>query len=265
MTSDFPLSFVLLSKAVHADPAQILTKAAELGVELAYEMGEPTELTFRIATGGTLIVALMSFPHPDAVDVPGGPTSPDPSVIQDHEAHYVITTLGMPDGPVPSEVAMGIFATAVIRSTPAVAAMLGHGVIFHRADIFAGVVEASGLETPTEITVDVTAAQEDADRMSLLTHGLERYGREEFYVTSSISGSGALDYVMGLVRWMIADRDMELPTGDTVGRTADERIEVQRVPSPIPGKPDVIRLDLDTDTSQHPQPKRRTRWFRRER
>jgi len=48
-----------------------------------------------------------------------------------------------------------------------------------------------------------------------------------------------------LAKLMITDQDKVLPTGDTVGRTADEHILVQRVPSPIEGKPPVIRLDMD--------------------
>ena len=56
--------------------------------------------------------------------------------------------------------------------------------------------------------------------------------RDSFYVTCPVRGKGALDFLYGLVRWMITDPDKQLPTGDTVGRTADEKVTVQRVPSP---------------------------------
>ena len=90
--------------------------------------------------------------------------------------------------------------------------------------------------------------------MSFLTHGLQRYGREEFYVTASVDGQGSLGYVMSLVRWMVHDRDKVLPTGDTVGRTPEEQIVVQRVPSPIEGYPPVIRLDMDTESPRNGEP-----------
>jgi hypothetical protein len=80
--------------------------------------------------------------------------------------------------------------------------------------------------------------------MSFMTHGLTRYGREEFYITCSRTGQGALDFVYMMVRWMITDPEKHLPTGDTLGRTAEERLVVQRVPHPGGGGDDVIRLDL---------------------
>lgn len=263
MTSSVPLSFVLLSQNVHPDPAQVIAEAGRLGIGLAHEMGEPDSLAFRIEGGGTLIVGLMPAPHPDATGMPVGPTSPNPAIVAEHVAHYIVTALGLPEGPLAPEVVMGIVTAAVVRSSPAVAAMLGDGAIFHRADFFADVVESSGTEIATEITVDITAAQESADRMSFLTHGLAKYEREEFYVTSSVTGQGALEYIMGLVRWMIADPNKVLPTGDTVGRTPEERIIVQRVPSPIEGKPPVIRLDMDTEEPAAPAPAKKKSWFRR--
>ena len=137
--------------------------------------------------------------------------------------------------------------------------MLGHGAIFHRSDMFAAFVEAAGTDIATEITVDITAARESEDRMSFLTHGLGRYGREEFYVTSLVNSNGALDYVMALAKLMITDQNKVLLTGDIVGRTPEEHILVQRVPSPIEGKPPVIRLDMDDSAAFAPK---KTSWFR---
>ena len=245
MSSSIPLSFVLLSQNVYPDPAKVIADAGRLGLSLAHEMGEPNMLNFRIEGGGELIVMPVDEPHPDAAAMPVGPTSPEPSIIAEHVGHLVATALNLPEGPMPHDVVMGIVTTALIHSTPAVAAMLGHGAIFHRSDMFAAFVEAAGTDIATEIAVDITAARESEDRMSFLTHGLERYGREELYVTSSIDTDGALDYVVVLAKLMITDQDKVLPTGDTVGRTADEHSLVQRVPSPIEGKPPVIRLDMD--------------------
>ena len=47
------------------------------------------------------------------------------------------------------------------------------------------------------------------------------------------------------MNWMVQDPDKHLPTGDTVGRTAEERVTVQRVANPMGAGPEVIRLDLD--------------------
>ena len=261
-----PLAFVLLAENGYPDPANVIGEAARLGIGLTHEMGEPTMLNFRIDSGGNLIVMHIDAPHPDAATMPVGPTSPEPSTVAAHVGHYVVTVMGHDDTTVHPDVLMGIITASLIRSSTAVGAMLGQGAIFHRADVFAAFVEEAGMEIASEIAVDITAAREGDDRMSFLTHGLDRYDREEFYVTSSVHGQGALEYVMALAKWMLADRDKVLPTGDTVGRTAEEQIIVQRVPSPIEGKPPVIRLDLDMDSpgaAAAPTPKKK-RWFRRD-
>jgi hypothetical protein len=264
VTSAEPVSFVLVSTNAPPDPVQVIEAATQLGVPLAHEMGDPDTLNFRIETGGTLIVALMPVPHPDAVHMPVGPTSPEPETIDQHVGHYIVTAFDLPDDPVQTEVTMSIVTAALVQCSPAVAVKLGDGAIFHRADFFATVVETADGGIATEITVDITAAQEGADRVSFLTHGLAKYDREEFYMTSSVTGTGALEYLMQLVRWMVTDPDKVLPTGDIIGPTDKEPVMVQRAPSPIEGKPPVIRLDMDTDkaVSQPPRPKKKG-WFRR--
>jgi|GEM_PF-879651 hypothetical protein len=259
VTSSVPLSFVLISQNIYPDPARVIAEAGRLGLGLAHEMGEPNVLNFRIEGGGDLIVMPVDTPHPDAATMPVGPASPEPSIIADHVGHIVATALNLPEEPMSHDVVMGIVTTALIHSSPAIAAMLGHGAIFHRSDMFAAFVEAAGTDIATEITVDITAARESEDRMSFLTHGLGRYGREEFYVTSLVNSNGALDYVMALAKLMITDQNKVLLTGDIVGRTPEEHILVQRVPSPIEGKPPVIRLDMDDSAAFAPK---KTSWFR---
>ncbi len=90
-----------------------------------------------------------------------------------------------------------------------------------------------------------SSAPEGDDRMSFLTHGPQRYGREEFWVTAARDGNEALEFTWMMARWMIYDPSEQLPTGDTIGRTAEEKIRVRRVLSPTGEGPEVIRLDSD--------------------
>ena len=80
--------------------------------------------------------------------------------------------------------------------------------------------------------------------MSFLSHNMPRYGREDFFVTCPVSGKGALDFVYMMVRWLYTDLEKELPTGDTVGRSPTEKIQIQRVPNPTGNGDTVIKLDL---------------------
>jgi hypothetical protein len=253
MDNSVPLSFMLLGQRAYPDPEAFIAHAAQLDVGMQHSANDQA-LTFDLAIGGSLIIMLIEAPHPDAAGMPPGPTAVKPELIAAHTAHLILTCTGLPPA-IDPEILMAKITAAAIRVTPAIGAMLGGGVLFHNAELFAGMVEASGDEIPVTITVDITAARKSEERMSFLTHGLRKYGREEFYVTAAVTGQGALDYLMALTRWMVADRTKVLPTGDTVGRTPEEKILVQRVPSPIAGQPDVIRLDMDVPPAEPPRKK----------
>jgi hypothetical protein len=240
------LSFVLLERAEYPDPEELQRAASELGLTVRPEaLAAEGPVTYDIAGAGTLLIMLMEVPHPDAAQMARGLASPEPAELERMTAHYVVTALGLPGDPPVRDALMATLTAAVVRASPSIAAMLGHGVVFHKAAFFADVVASAEGELPTLVCVDVTMASEPDDRMSFLTHGMARYGREEFFVTASQHGKGALDFLLGLVRWLLADPDKHLPTGETVGRSAEERVLIQRVPSPMGEGPEVIRLDLD--------------------
>ena len=135
-------------------------------------------------------------------------------------------------------------AAAVARPLDAVGVMLGHGMMFHRGDAFVGLVlqaASAGEPLPAEVTVDVTVTADGPTHMSFLTRTLQRYGREELYVICPVRGQGALPFVYDLCRWLLSDQASPLATGETIGRTAEEKIVIQRVPDPTGHGPSVIR------------------------
>ncbi len=187
---------------------------------------------------------LVDVPHPDAPHMMVGLASPSPEELEATRAHYIVTALGLPGDIRAQDTRMAKLTAAVVQSSPSVAAMLGAGVVFHKAAFFVDVVR-SAEALPMLVCVDVTIAPEGETRMSILTHGMVRYGREEFFITASREGKGAVDFVLSMTEWMLRDPNKHLPTGDTVGRSAEEKLTVQRVPSPTGQGPEVIRLDLD--------------------
>lgn len=242
------LGFVLVSKAKYPDAKKLVKHAAALGLELTrVETGDDKEmLTFELAGGGTVIYALMPAPHPDAPHMPTGPTAIGDKELAAQKAHFIVTAMQLPGDVEQRDFTTAALVAALIQCTDALGAMLAHGVVFHKAELFAGMVGEGAKEgaLPPEIAVDITIARESEDRMSFLTSGMERYGREELYVTCPINGQGALGFVFDMTRWLLQDRDKQLPTGDTLGRTADEKIRIQRVPNPRGQGAPVIRLDL---------------------
>jgi hypothetical protein len=249
--SDLGLSFVLLEHAAGVDPDVLIDAASSYGLRVSYEgTDEAGPARFTVAGGSSpssLLVMVVDAPYPDAVALPVGLASPEPEAIEGARAHAIVTVLDLPDDPRARDSMVVQLTAAVLRASPAIAAMLSHGVVWHRADMFIETAASPPGLLPVLVCVDVTIAPEPDSRMSFLTHGLVRYGREEFFVTASRAGQGAVDFLLSLVGWMLDDPDKQLPTGDTVGRSATELVEIQRVPSPTGAGPEVVRLDLDLD------------------
>ena len=218
------LAFVLLRQAVEPQPTQVITAARRYGFELMLHSPalDGGGLAFDLTDGAGMIVTLVGVPHPDAVEMPVGVTSPPPEEIAASSAHLIVGTVGLTGDERARDTVLAQLTAAVLDCVDAVGAQLGHGVTFHRAGIFAGAAKLAAdqqEQLPVEVAVDVTAAQESASRMSFLTHGLVRYGREELFVTCEIEGKGALSFVYDLARWLLAQPSGYPPTGDTVGRT----------------------------------------------
>lgn len=238
------VSFVLLAKPASPEPDAVIASAKKLGFALS-DAGEKDNLQhFDLGADRSLFVMMLDVPHPDATTMPFGPTAVPEDEARAHTAHLIVTAMGLAGTPREVDTQLAALTAAVIESVPAVGAMLGHGALFHKAKLFSGLA-ALGIEQgaiPSELAIDITTARETESRMSFRTYNLPRYGRENFYITCPIRGKGALDFVMGLVRWMLNDPTKELPTGETVGRSAAEKITIHRVTSPD-GETH-IRLDL---------------------
>lgn len=255
------LSFIIVSDLEPLDTGAVIASGATYGLALSISPPSNDDLdpaqdaneegaditSFDLAGGQTVFVMLMPIPHPDVKEMARGPLSPDDmdSVINGI-GHYIVTVTGLEGTVDEVDIKMSAITASLMAGCKPLGVLKMPGVLFHRPDLFAScakeAVESNRL--PMLISVDITAAQENDSHMSFLTHNLQRYGREEFYVVAPSEGKGALDYVINLIQWMLNERDYHLPTGDTVGRTADEKIIVQRVPNPTGEGADVIRLEI---------------------
>ena len=247
------LGFVLVRTAAAPDPTKIVGSAKRLGFALTFDATKRDRgmLSFTSETTLAVVVAVMPIAHPDAPQMPHGPTSPAPDEVAACKAHLIVTVLGL-DGPERErDTTAAALIAAVVENVDAVGAMLGHGVIFHRADFFAAAAEegiAAGA-LPVMLAIDVTAARRSATAMSFLTHGMQRYGLEELWVTCAIADKGALEFLFDIAGWLLDQPTMRVPTGDTVGRNAGEKVRVERVASPTGTGPDVMWLDLSASPS----------------
>lgn len=246
MTLD--LAFVLVRTPQLPDPDAVIATAHTLGIAIEKAAIADNVLTLELAGTLPVLVSSMPAPHPDAPRMLGARTSPKSDAVATARAHFIIVPTGtLPGTAWQRDTQLAKITAAVAANVDAVAAMLGSGRSFHRSDIFvkfAQLSAESGELWDAELAIDIATARESETRMAFLSHGMVRYGREEFLITCPIQGAGARDFMMTMVRWMLDEPDKQLPTGDTVGRTADEKVRVRRVPNPMTKGPDVIRLDL---------------------
>jgi hypothetical protein len=241
------LAYVLLSAPALPDPAKVVASAATMGFTLTNDSNIAGENQgYELGDGRLFMVALMPTGYPGASKCMVGTTSVEPAIAGAAPAHLIVAGLNFEGSARERDTQLAALTSAVIDNVPAVAAKLGHGTLLHRADVFSKIAshgpEEGGLASV--LAIDITSARESRKQMSMLTHNMSRYGREDFFVTCPIKGTGAMDYVMGLADWMLSEPDYQLPTGDTIGRTERERVLVQRVPSPMGNGETVIRLDL---------------------
>jgi hypothetical protein len=231
------LSFVLLREAVLPDADELCAVARSVGLPLGDEAPEVKDETLVIALEGegSLLISLMNAPHPDAAEMPPGLTSPPPEEIEEQVAHYIVVLVGVEGEPLELDLLACRALSSVVRSSPAIAAMFGRGAVFHAAELFEAVDDEISIEQPPiELLIDMTVADEGNGRLSILTHGMPRYGRENLLVHAPhAQGQDAAELGFQLISWLLLDPSKEFPTGDTVGRTAREKHRIDRGPNPI--------------------------------
>ena len=123
-----------------ADPIAIVVALHQQGLEAAVKTLEDGSVAFDLGNGAELAVVHVPTPHPTAAQMPRGPTTPSADEIAGASGYIMVGALYLdrlagPDPEAIDRVMLGI-TCAVMATTEAVAAMLGHGVYFHEAHVF---------------------------------------------------------------------------------------------------------------------------------
>ena len=163
--------------------------------------------------------------------------------LSPHKAHLVVTcdTSG-----VPLE-SLSIFTTllaAVVESSPAVGIYLGAAGATHDPKFFLTTARNTDVVSRMMLWTGISLAREANGRLSLLSLGMQQLNLPDLLLTAPMSaGNGALATFFDLLSY-VASRGKALPEGDTVGRSADEKLPVHYVQSPLDPKTKVWRVDL---------------------
>ncbi len=244
------LSIILTNDLIPADPIAITVALHRQGIEAAAKTLPDGSAAFDLGNGAELAILHLPTAHPEAQQMQRGPTSPSVEEIASARAHIVVAALHLdrlagPDREQLDLMMMQVTA-AVISTTDAVGAMLGDGVYFHQAQLFATltVIHTEQGRVPARLAINVTSGQSPAGRLTLLTHGLARYGRMDLLVGCTTDAEASSSFIWQMVEWLMADKIHRLVPGTLVPANDGTEQVARGVPSPLGDGSTVVYIEL---------------------
>ena len=252
------LAFVLLPESRPPEGEEIVRafssfpdegESLHLKAAKAAEQTTAEVLEFEFGSSGTAFVALM----PVAVPKGEADAAAQFSVfslstgwkLPSHTAHLVVTLRDVDSRSVSETLSrFTSFVAAVTKASGAVGVYWGNAGATHDAKFF--IVTAQDRE-PVErlmLWTGVSVAREADGRLSLLSLGMKQLNLPDLLLIAPKSaGNDALATFFDLLAY-VTSRGKPLPDGDTIGRTAEERMPVRYVHSPIDPSKRVWRVEV---------------------
>jgi len=196
----------------------------------------------KLSTGESCFVALMPVPVPNNEADEGVQFSLSSLRHQwklpPHCAHLVVTFRAVAHSlPVVRVSRFTSLLAAVTKSAPSVGVYWGNAGATHDPEFFVSVAADPGIVPRIMLWSGVSIAREGDGRLSLLSLGMKQLGLPDLLLVAGESSEPlALETMINLLGY-VAELGEQLPEGDTVGRSAEERLTVSYVQSPVdPGK-----------------------------
>lgn len=207
-------------------------------------------LEFDLSTCGNAFVTLLPVPVPNGEADEAARFSIS-SVgtnwkLPPHAAHLLVTLSGSSKAPTTARLScLTSLLAAVSKSSTAVGIYWGNAGATHDPEFFDSVARSSDLTSRLMLWSGVSVARESDGRLSLLSLGMKQLELPDLMLiaSKSMKGQDALATFFDLLAYE-AERGKPIPEGDTVGRTAEERIPVQYVPSPLDNGKQVWRVEF---------------------
>jgi hypothetical protein len=206
-------------------------------------------LEFGLEPGGTAFVALMpaAVPRGEADDAVRYSASALGTgwKLPAHNAHLLVTLL---DHDTPSAIERLSRFTSVVAAVTEVSGAVG--VYWGAAGATHDpkfVTSAAGGDDTSRMMLwaGVNIARDGKGRLSLLSQGMKQLNLPDLLLLAPESaGNAALGALFDFLVYA-ATRSQPLPEGDTIGRTADERLPVHYLPSPIDSNVKVWSVELN--------------------
>jgi len=204
-------------------------------------------LEFDTEGDGYAVVALMPAPVPNheadkaarySLSALGGRWK-----LPLHKAHLVVVAQGA-GSTLESLSAFTSILAAVVEASPAVGIYCGNAGASHDPKFFRELARQHDARSRLPLWSGVSIAREADGRLSLLSLGMKQLELPDLLlVAPSGKADEALPMLYDLLAYIVS-RGRPLPDGDTVGRTAAEKLPVRYVPSPVDPKVKVWRVEL---------------------
>ncbi len=252
------LAFVLLSTPVFPTSDEILSTFASFASEeqrlrprekAAKQPSKIKIFEFELSPGGTVSVAAMPMPVPNGEADAGARFSLSSYGtgwrLPPHTAHLMVTLQGTESS---SEVAsLSSFTSllaAISQASHAVGVYWGRAGATHNAEFFISTAQHPGIVPRIMLWSGASIVAEQGGQISFLSHGMGQLNLPDLLLVAPKSvGNDALETFFDLLGY-VAERGEQLPEGDTVGRTEDEKLPVHYVPSPVDPTKKVWRVEL---------------------
>lgn len=252
------LAFVLLAKPrlpagneLTRAFAPFASKECQLRVEPRVDSRKDggEAMVFDLTPGGHGFIGLMPTPIPnreaDDAAVLSVSSLGTGWKLPRHTAHLIVSLTD--DGTVPATQRLARLTwllAAVAQASGAVGVYWGDAGATHDPKFFLTMAKEKEMAPRLMLWTGVNTAKRPDGSVSLLSTGMTQLGLPNLLLNAPAKSSGkALETFFDLLTY-VAKRGQALPEGDTVGRTADERLPVHYVPSPVDPKEKVWRVEL---------------------
>jgi hypothetical protein len=250
------LAFVLLAEARFPDAEEIVRSFSSFTpaghtISLCEDdeerSGEREIAQFELSSGGAAFVAMVPIAVPEGEADEGARFSVSALgtgwELPEHSAHLMVTLQTTEGSSVIDELScFTSLLAAVAEVSGAVGIYWGNAGATHNPELFIDVAREPELAPKLLLWTGVSVAREADGRLSLLSLGMQQLNLPNLLLVSS-SEDDPLETFFDLLAY-VAQRGEAIPDGDTVGRSARERLKVRYVQSPVDPEAKVWRVEL---------------------
>jgi hypothetical protein len=250
------LAFVLLPEAKLPEANCIINAYTQFEPNGRLELGRDREaqrttgeiLSFTSDAGEGAFVALFPAPVPNGEADQGAQFSVGSIgtgwTLPPHSAHLVVTSTASPSSALIQSISrFTSLVAAVAQASGSVGVYWGNAGATHGAEFFITVATEQGVTPRIMLWTGLSVARPQG-KLSLLSLGMGQLSLPDLLLLAPQSaGNPSLETFFDLLAYL-ANRGSAIPEGDTVGRTADERLKVRYVSSPVDPSKKVWRVEL---------------------